>query len=152
MSENMETQHNFILFQLGGTTYGVRSTAVQRIEMVEQVTPVPNAPPYVEGVILSGGRVIPAMNLRMRFGFEKAPYDVRTRLIIVRSGERTVGLIVDRAREFVALPPQGILPPPEMVADHEGKYLEGIVQYGGRLVLLLDVEALLNLEDVAQVH
>jgi purine-binding chemotaxis protein CheW len=65
----------FILFELAGTTYGVRSNFVQQIEMVEDVSSVPNAHPAVEGVVLVRGQVIPALNLRTRFGFDKIARD-----------------------------------------------------------------------------
>ena len=78
----------FILFELAGTTYGISSRAVQQVELVEHITPVPNAPPAVEGVIFSRGQVIPAINLRVRFGFEKAPHDLRTRLIVINAKSR----------------------------------------------------------------
>ena len=72
--------------------------------MIEQVTPVPNAPDYLEGVVLSRGQIVPVLNLRARFGFEKAPLDLATRLLVLQCGERWVGLLVDSAREFVKIP------------------------------------------------
>src|SRR4051812_45636457 len=83
----------YVLFELAGTAYALSSDVVQRLEMVEQVTPVPNALSFVDGVVFSRGKVIPAVNLRRRFGFEKVPYDLKTRLIVVAHNERTVGLI-----------------------------------------------------------
>ena len=81
--------------------------------MVGQLTPVPNAPPFVDGVTSVRGRVIPAVSLRARFGFERVPHDLRTRLVVVRAGGRVVGLIVDNAREFAAIPATSIQPPPD---------------------------------------
>ena len=63
----------FIVIELAGTEYGVRSRFVQHMEMIESITAVPNAAPSVEGVVLARGQVIPAVNLRARFGFEKIP-------------------------------------------------------------------------------
>ena len=71
--------------------------------MVEQVTPVPNAPPFVEGVVFSRGQVVPVINLRVRFGFERNGRDLRTRLLVVEAGGRDVGLLADEAREFVTI-------------------------------------------------
>ncbi|HUP39882.1 MAG TPA: chemotaxis protein CheW, partial [Vicinamibacterales bacterium] len=68
----------FIVLSVAGTTYAVRSHEVQHMEMVENVTRVPNAAPFVDGVVFSRGQVVPAVNLRARFGFERVPYDVRT--------------------------------------------------------------------------
>ena len=79
--------------------------------MVEQVTRVPNAPPFVDGVVFSRGQVVPALNLRARFGFERAPYDLRDAPAGRPRGGRSVGLVVDAAREFVAIPAASIQPP-----------------------------------------
>lgn len=147
MSESERQGEPHILFQLGDTTYSIRSRFVRQMEMVEHVTPVPNAPSFVEGVVLSRGQVIPAINLRLRFGFDKIAYDLRTRLIIVHSGERTVGLIVDMAREFVTIPEEIIQEPPDSVSGLSGRFLEGIAPLGQRLVLVLDVDAVLALGD-----
>jgi len=136
-----------ILFELGSTTYGVPSRAVRQMEMIEQITPVPNAPAFVEGVVFSRGQVIPAIDLRVRFGFEKKPYDLRTRLVVVQAGERTVGLIVDTAREFMSIPPDTVQPPPDEISGLSGNYLEGIATLDDRLVLILNVEEVLNLAD-----
>jgi len=138
---------SFILFELAGTNYGVRSQTVQQMEMVEEITPVPNAPPFVEGVIFSRGQVIPAINLRARFGFEKIPYNLHTRLVVINSGDRTVGLIVDTAREFVRIPDTAIQPPPEAVSGLSGDYLAGIATLDDRVVLILNIDEVLHPED-----
>jgi len=135
----------FILFELAGTTYGIPSQVVQQMEMVERITPVPNAPSFVEGVVFSRGQVIPVINLRVRFGFEKISYNVRTRLIVLHVNNRTVGLIADSAREFVSISSEAILPPPEAISGLSGKYLAGIAMLGERLVLIINPEELLNL-------
>lgn len=134
----------FILCELAGTTYAIPSRVVQQVEMVEQITPVPNVPAFVEGVVFARGQVIPALNLRQRFGLERQPHSLRTRLIVVQQGGRTVGLVVDSAREFLPIPPGAIQPPPEAAGGLRGDYLEGIATLGERLVLILRVEELLS--------
>ena len=84
------TVEPYVLFSLDGTAYAIASTDVQRMEMVEKVTPVPNAPAYVDGVVFSRGKVVPAVNLRRRFGFERADYDLKTRMIVVAHADRLV--------------------------------------------------------------
>ena len=140
MPEVMNLAESYILFELAGAAYGVPSTQVQQMEMVEGVTPVPNAPVFVEGVVFSRGRMIPAINLRARFGFSKEPFTVRTRLLVVDVAGRTVGLIVDTAREFVRIAADAVQPPPETIAGLSGTYLKGIAKLGERLVLILDLE------------
>ena len=78
----------YILFSVAGTTYAVKSDLVRHMEMIEQVTSVPNAPGFVEGVVYSRGQVVPVLNLRVRFGFERVARDLRARLLVVDVGGR----------------------------------------------------------------
>jgi chemotaxis signal transduction protein len=126
-----------VLFNVAGTTYGLPSGQVRHMEMVEQVTPVPNAPPFVEGVVFSRGQVVPVVNLRVRFGFERAARDLRSRLLVVESSGRTIGLLADDAREFVAIPDGSIQPPSDAIGGLSGNYVEGIATLGDRIVLML---------------
>jgi purine-binding chemotaxis protein CheW len=139
----------FILFDLAGTTYAVRSADVRHIDMVEAVTQVPNAAPAVDGVVVSRGQVVPVLNLRARVGFPRAPHDLRTRLIIVGAEGRSVGLLVDRAREFVSIPSEAVQPPSEAILATSGRYVEGIATVGSRVVLLLRVAEVLTLTPTA---
>jgi purine-binding chemotaxis protein CheW len=143
---------SFILFELAGTTYALRSADIQQLEMIDHVTPVPNAPAFVDGVVSVRGQVIPALNLRARFGFARKEADIRTRLVVVRAGDRSVGLVVDSAREFAAITADMIQPPPMGVAGLSGEYLEGTAQLGERLVLLLDVKQLIELPVANETH
>ena len=140
----MVTTETYVLFDLAGTAYAVPSQAVQRMEMVEHITPVPNAPAFVDGIVFSRGTVVPAVNLRRRFGFDRVAYDLRTRLIVVSHAGRTVGLIVDAAREFVTIAADAIQPPPDTLAGTSGKYLSGVVTLNDKVVLILDVAEVLS--------
>jgi purine-binding chemotaxis protein CheW len=144
MNQAAATTQSFVLLTIKNTTYGIASEAIRQIEMVESITPVPNASPFVEGLVFSRGHVVPALNLRLRFGFERIPHDARTRLVIVARHDRVVGLLVDSAREFVAIPVDAIQPPPEGLAELSGQYLESVARLGDRLVLILDVDEVLN--------
>ena len=144
MVEALREVDSYILFELAGTTYGVPSRDVQHMEMIEHVTPVPNASPHLEGVVFSRGEVVPAVNLRLRFGFPKAAPTLSSRLIIVKIGPRRVGLIVDAAREFRKITADAIQPPHESIAGLSGSYLAGIAKLGDRVVLLLDMNEVIN--------
>jgi purine-binding chemotaxis protein CheW len=137
----------FILFTVAGTTYALRSREVAHVEMVEQVTPVPNAPPFVDGVVFSRGQVVPAINLRARFGFDRAPYDVRTRLIVVQRDGRSVGLVVDAAREFLSLDSATLQAPAGGLGDVSGGYVEAVANVRDRLILVLSLADVLNASD-----
>lgn len=144
MPETQTQSEPFILFELAGTTYGIPTSVVQQMEMVEHITPVPNTPVFVEGVVFSRGQVIPAINLRVRFGFKKIDYNIRSRLIVVKTSSRTVGLIADTAREFVSISSDIVQPPPEGISGLSGRYLKGIAMLSERMVLILDVEEILK--------
>jgi purine-binding chemotaxis protein CheW len=115
--------------------------------MVGQITPIPDAPPFLDGVALGRGQMIPAINLRVRFGFERIPYDLAARLVVVRTAGRTVGLIVDAAREFLAIAAGAIQPPPEPVTDLSGDWVEGIAALGDRMVVVLNIDEVIRLAD-----
>ena len=137
----------YIVFTVAATAYALRSADVQHVEMLEQVTRVPNAAPFVDGVVFSRGQVVPAVNLRSRFGFERAPYDLRTRLIVVQTQGRQVGLIVDEGREFLKLPSSAIQPPQDSLSGLSSRYVEGIASVKDRLILILQLDQLMNFSE-----
>jgi purine-binding chemotaxis protein CheW len=144
---------NYIVFSLAGTAYAVPSQAVAHVEMVDQITRVPNAPHMVDGVVFSRGEVVPALNLRARFGFERVPNDVRTRLLVVNHNRRTMGLLVDAAREFITIPAASIHPPNEGIVGLSGRYLTGIATINDRMILILDLSEVLNIgEPLTAMH
>jgi purine-binding chemotaxis protein CheW len=143
---NEKNAETYILFEIAGTTFGVSSRSVQQMEMIEHITPLPNAPPFVEGVVFTRGQVIPALNLRLRFGFEKIPHTTRTRLIVTNNNGRTIGLLVDSAREFMSLSNDAVQPPPDSMAGLSGKYLKGIVTIGDRVILMIDLDELVKVD------
>lgn len=145
----MSANETYIIFELGGSAYGLRSADVMHIELLEHITPVPNTVSAVDGVVFSRGQVVPALNLRVRFGFPRAERTPQTRLIFLKVHQRTVALIVDAAREFRAIPAAAIRPIEETLHGVNGNYVQGVASVGNRLVLLLDVLAVLNLDDAA---
>src|SRR5215218_4341609 len=116
----------YVLFELAGTTYAIPSANVQHIEMLEHVTIVPNAHRAIDGVVFSRGQVIPALNLRVRFGFPREERSMRTRVLFARVQQRVVGLIVDTAREFKKISSQSIRPIQEALTGVSGNYLKGL--------------------------
>ena len=112
MNQPTGSGETYILFEIAGTSYGVSTRSVQQVELIEHITPLPNASSFVEGVVFTRGQVIPALNVRLRFGFEKTKHTTRTRLIVTNHKGRTVGLIVDSAREFMTGTKTFAAPPP----------------------------------------
>ncbi|HEX4912746.1 MAG TPA: chemotaxis protein CheW [Vicinamibacterales bacterium] len=135
---------NYILFTVAGTSYALPSQDVAHVEMIEQITKVPNAPAFVDGVVFSRGQVVPAINMRARFGFDRAPLDVSSRLLVVNSKGRSVGLLVDACREFMTVPPSAIHPPGEALSGLSAQYVDGVATVNDRLIVLLGLDRLLG--------
>ena len=138
----------YILCQVGDTTYALESEKIKHLEMLEHVTPVPGAAPFVDGVIFTRGQVVAAVNLRRRFGLPDVPHTEQTRIIITRSHNRQVGLIVDSARKFQTIPAESIQPITEAVIGIDHHFLRGITEVNKQLVLLFDLDAILQVEDL----
>lgn len=137
----------YILFEVNETSYAVPSGQVQQMEMIEEITRVPNAPEFVEGVVYLRGQVVPVINMRQRFGFEKISYDIRSRLLVINLEQRVVGLAVDSARKFVYIDNEQILPPPEDLTAINGDYLSGVVMINDRLTLILNIQKTLQYQE-----
>lgn len=146
----MANLQTYVLFRVGETLYGVPSDTVQQMEMIEQITRVPNAPPFVDGIVYLRGKVIPVINLRVRFGLERIPYTLQSRLIVVELNDRWVGLAVDSAREFVHLDTDQIQPPPEAIVASGNPYIVGITRHQDRVVLILNLKEVLAPKEKAQ--
>jgi len=139
---------SFVLFELAGNIYGLPTGNVQHIDMLEHVTPVPDANPAIDGVVFSRGQVVPALNLRVRFGFPRKDNTLRTRIVFATIHERTVGLIVDTAREFRNFSSESLKPIDKTLTGINDKYLTAVTKLGEKLVLILDLNAVLNVEDI----
>jgi len=135
----------YILFQLGKTTYGIPGKLVKKLEMIEEITSVPNVPDFIEGVILSRGLIIPAINLRLRFEFDKIPHTIQSRLLVIENSKHTVGLIVDAAREFISISMEDIHPPHEKMSEINKKYIEGVTKQDNRIILLINTYEILDI-------
>ena len=139
-----DTTDHYILFSVAGTSYALPSRQVAHVEMVEEITRVPNAASFVDGVVFSRGQVVPAVNMRVRFGFERAPRDLRARLLVVQVAGRSVGLLVDACREFLTIPSSAIQPPGDGLTGIGARYISGIATLNDRLIVILDLSTLLD--------
>ena len=139
-----DIKDHYILFTVAGTSYALPSQQVAHVEMVEEITRVPNAASFVDGVVFSRGQVVPAVNMRVRFGFERSPRDLRTRLLVVQAAGRSVGLLVDACREFLTIPSAAIQPPGDGLTGIGARYISGIATLNDRLIVILDLGTLLD--------
>jgi purine-binding chemotaxis protein CheW len=146
MIEVQETELKVIAFQLKDEEYAIPVQQVRSIEKVQHITRVPRTPKFVKGVINLRGVVTPIIDLRERFGIESLPFNEQTRIIIVALGEMEVGLIVDAANDVLDIPANSIEPPPEVIEAIEVDYINGVAKIGKRLLILLNLEKVLEIE------
>jgi purine-binding chemotaxis protein CheW len=138
----------FLTFSLAGEEYGVDILKIQEIKGYVPTTRIPNSPPEIVGVLNLRGTIVPVMDLRKKFGLEAVQYDSFTAIVVAAVRNRVIGMIVDQVSEVVTIPTKDIQPPPieSVGVDHS---LEGLARVGDKLIILLDVEAVL-LSDVTE--
>ncbi|GAB6162785.1 chemotaxis protein CheW [Desulfothermus naphthae] len=150
--QKREEMLQLVSFKLGDEEFGVDIMQVQEIIRMQNITSVPNAPEFVEGVINLRGRVIPIVDLRKRFGLEEKSHDKATRIIVVKVDDLTVGLIVDEVSEVLRIPVDTVEPPPPIVAGVESEYIKGVGKLEDRLLILLDLSKTLSKEEKASLQ
>lgn len=136
-----------VTFSIGDEEFGVDILKVQEIIRTMEITKVPRAPAFVEGVINLRGKVIPILDLRKRFGLETRPHDKNTRIIVIEINNMIVGFVVDSVSEVLRIPASTVEPPPPVVAGLESEYISGVGKLEDRLLILLDLNRLLSHEE-----
>lgn len=130
--------------RIGRETYGVPISLVREIVRVPEITAVPDAQKYVEGVINLRGRIISVVDFRKRFGQANVEPNKKNRIVVIELENRTVGLIVDAASEVLKISPSDIEPPGSVFLNGESDYVTGVGKLKNRLVILLDLNKVLN--------
>jgi purine-binding chemotaxis protein CheW len=133
-----------VSFNVGDEEFAVDILHVQEINRMLEVTRVPNVPEYVDGVINLRGRVIPVIDLRLRFGMPRRQHDKHTRIIVVELSGRVVGFVVDAVREVLRIPRSVTEPPPDMLGARQHEYITGVGKLDDRILILLDLEKVLG--------
>jgi len=136
-----------VTFSIGEEEFGVDILKVQEIIRTMEITRVPKAPDFVEGVINLRGNVIPIIDLRKRFGLETRAHDKHTRIIVIEINNMIVGFVVDSVSEVLRIPANTVEPPPPVVAGLESEYISGVGKLEDRLLILLDLDRLLSGEE-----
>lgn len=134
----------FLTFHLGKETYGVPILTVQEIRGYAAATPIPNAAPWVKGVMNLRGTVVPVADLRERFNLPEAPVHRTTVVIVVQLEGRVAGLIVDAVSDVVVVAEADMRPAPALGGSIDATCLSGLAMIGEQLVLLLDVARLVE--------
>jgi purine-binding chemotaxis protein CheW len=131
----------FVTFKVGNEEYAIDILKVQEINRIVDITPVPNSPHYIEGVINLRGRVIPVINLRKFFGLETKTSDTNSRIIVVDIGI-VLGVMVDSVSEVLRVSSDIVEPPPSMSVSISSEYIKGIGKLDDRLLILIDIDKL----------
>jgi purine-binding chemotaxis protein CheW len=152
----MDKELQVVGFRIGRETFGVPISLVREIVRVPEITSVPNAPDYIEGVINLRGRIIPVVDLRKRFREKVGERDKKNRIVVAEVEGRLIGLLVNSASEVLRILPSEIEAPQDVFQEGELNYITGVGKLRGRLVILLDLNKILqrgelrSLEDAAE--
>ncbi len=137
-----------VLFKVDDAEYVVPAADVLQMESFTSATRVPGAPPYVKGLVHIRGRVVPLVDLRARFGLPPSEPTLDTRIVVLEHGGRTVGLLVDVAREVVRISPGDLKHPPDLLGARDEGYVEAVAKIGARLLMLLDLKRVIGEEHI----
>jgi len=136
-----------VTFNISNEEFGVDILKVQEIIRTMEITKVPRAPEFVEGVINLRGKVIPIIDLRRRFGMESRKHDSQTRIVVIELNNMIVGFVVDSVSEVLRIPADTVVPPPAIVSGVDSEYISGVGKLDDRLLILIDLEKLLSSEE-----
>lgn len=151
--ENEDTlEGKFLTFSIGSEEYGIPIRYVIEIIGIQDITELPQSPIYVKGVINLRGKVIPVIDVRLRFAMNEREYDERTCIVVVSIEETVVGLIVDQVSEVMEIPDSEIEPPPSMNRDESSRYIEGLGKTENKVKILLNVQKLLFREELEKLE
>ncbi|PLX48368.1 MAG: chemotaxis protein CheW [Desulfobulbaceae bacterium] len=142
--DDEDTQKDkYLTFHLAGEDYGIDIAYVTEIIGIQKITEVPDMPEFIRGVINLRGKVIPVMDVRLRFAMAERDYDERTCIIVVDINGTAVGLVVDEVREVADIPEDQVEPPPETGKGKSSRYLKGMGKMDDEVKILLNVEKML---------
>jgi len=133
-----------VAFFIGDEEYAVEIQYVREINRLVEITRVPRTPEFVLGVINLRGRVIPVIDLRVRFGLSKRENDDRSRIVVVEVKNQTIGLRVDSVSEVLRLPADTMDPPPNIISGREAECVKGVAKLENKLLILLDLDNVLS--------
>ena len=151
--DDEDTQANkYLCFRIDTESYGIEIRHVIEIVEVQRISEVPDLPPYVKGVINLRGKVIPVVDLRLRFGMSERVYDDRTCIVVSEIEGVTLGFLVDTVEEVLEIPESQVEPAPRFKSvSGQERYIAGMGKVGTAVKILLDVEKLVMDEDVRSV-
>lgn len=149
-TQSGDEEHQLVVFHLDDEAFGVDIAQVKEIIKMAEITQMPNAPEFVEGIINLRGQITTIMDLRKRLGMKVAETGENTRIIIVEASGSTLGLIVDSVSEVLRMSGKDIDPP--SAASTHAEYVQGVGKLDDRLLILLDLNRILSREEIVQIE
>jgi purine-binding chemotaxis protein CheW len=146
--EEDDSQNVFLTFEVAGETYAVNIGYVTTIVGMQRISEIPDVPGFIKGAMNLRGKVIPVMDLRLRFGLPWREYDDRTTIIVLDLKELSTGLVVDKVSDVAHIPPEKIGPPPRWHSGGERGVIFGLGRMDDRVSILLDVNRLVIDEEI----
>jgi purine-binding chemotaxis protein CheW len=140
----MEKELHLVGFRVGRETFGVPIGMVREIVRLPEITAVPNAADFIEGVINLRGKIVPVVDLRKRFKDAAPESGKKSRILVAEVEGQSVGLIVNSASEVLKIPPSEVEVPRNLFTEGELNYISGVGKLGGRLILILDLSKVLQ--------
>jgi purine-binding chemotaxis protein CheW len=151
-SGNHHLGGEFLTFRLGAEEYGIEILKVQEIRSYEPPTRIANSASYFKGVVNLRGVIVPIVDLRLKFGCESAEYNSFTVVIVLNIRGRVVGAVVDSVSDVLELPGEAVRPAPEINAAVDTSYITGIANVSDRMLILMDIEALMSSADMGLIE
>lgn len=143
--DDEDTQKDkFMTFMCGDESYGIGIEYVNEIIGMQKITEVPETEGYIKGLINLRGKIIPVIDVRLRFGKPQLEYNDRTCIIKITVGEVVVGLVVDTIADVVNISSENIVPPPKLGKSNDNRFIYGIGKIDGEVKLLIDPDKLIN--------
>lgn len=144
-----DTQHGrYLTFALGNESFGLEIIYVKEIVGMQPITQLPDVANYVRGIINLRGKIIPVIDMRLKFGKEEMAYNDRTCIIVIETQDVPVGLIVDHVSEVLTIDDGNIVPPPDYRSGAENRNIKAIGKVGTDVKLLLDCEKLFRTGEI----
>ncbi|MDP3210769.1 MAG: chemotaxis protein CheW [Methylotenera sp.] len=150
-SKAKSAEGEYLTFVLGAEEYGLEILKVQEIRGYDAVTQIANTPEFIKGVVNLRGKIVPIVDLRIKFNLGKVEYNEFTVVIILNLHGRVVGIVVDGVSDVIALKEEQIRDVPSLVTSIDTKYIVGLATLDQRMLILVDIEQLMTSQEMALV-
>jgi CheW-like domain. len=151
-AEDDTLKDRYLTFSAGHEIYGLEIKYVTEIVGIQKITVVPEMPEYIKGIMNLRGKIIPVIDIRLRFKKEPKEYNDRTCIIVIDINGTSIGLIVDAVSEVVTIPEQDITDPPKINNNFKGRFIKKIGKVGNEVIMILDCEKIISEDELREIN